>query len=191
VPGLLANENVPLPAVKLLRRKGFDVVATAETMPGASDEQVLRFSRDERRWLVTYDRDYGELVFSRGLPSPPAIVYLSSPGATASRDLCPLIPAFLKSLTVLLPRTLVQIGGTTADAYPARAPGSKTHLSAVPAKRDRSPRRHCAGAARSRILLVQLRRIGSVGCVSQLSLSMAACAAASRAIGTRNGEQLT
>ena len=74
--GLLANENVPLPAVKLLRAKGVDVVATAETMPGASDEQVLRFARDEGRWLVTYDRDYGELVFSRGLPSPPAIVYL-------------------------------------------------------------------------------------------------------------------
>lgn len=76
MPGLLANENVPLPAVKLLRAKGVDIVATAETMPGASDEQVLHFARDEGRWLVTYDRDYGELVFSRGLPSPPAIVYL-------------------------------------------------------------------------------------------------------------------
>jgi predicted nuclease of predicted toxin-antitoxin system len=45
-------------------------------MPGANDERVLDFARSEGRWLVTYDRDYGELVFSRGLTPPPAILYL-------------------------------------------------------------------------------------------------------------------
>ena len=34
---------------------------------------------------MTYDRDYGELVFSRGLPSPPAIVYLRQEAYPPSR----------------------------------------------------------------------------------------------------------
>lgn len=73
---LLVNENFPNPAVRVLRDRGVDVVAVAETMPGASDTAVLAAAREQERWLVTYDRDYGELVFSRRLPPPPAIVYL-------------------------------------------------------------------------------------------------------------------
>ncbi len=73
---LLVNENFPNPAVRVLRDKGVDVVAVAESMSGASDAAVLAAAREQERWLVTYDRDYGELVFSRRLPPPPAIVYL-------------------------------------------------------------------------------------------------------------------
>jgi predicted nuclease of predicted toxin-antitoxin system len=75
MPQLVANENFPLPAVKLLRERGVDVTAVAEVMSGSADEKVLDFARREGRWLVTFDRDYGELVFSRGLAAPPAILY--------------------------------------------------------------------------------------------------------------------
>lgn len=75
-PLLLANENFPAPALKRLRAAGFDVVAVAEDMPGASDQVVLARASELGRWLVTFDRDYGELVFLRDLPSPPAIIYL-------------------------------------------------------------------------------------------------------------------
>ena len=73
---LLANETFPGPAVRLLREKGADVLWASESMAGAPDVEVLVRARAECRWLLTYDRDYGELVFSRGLPPPPAIVYL-------------------------------------------------------------------------------------------------------------------
>lgn len=75
---LLVNENIPVPALRRLRAAGRDVVAVAvaEVMPGASDHAVLTQARDSGRWLVTFDRDYGELVFLRNLPSPPAIIYL-------------------------------------------------------------------------------------------------------------------
>ena len=73
---LLANENFPAPAIKKLRGAGIDVVAVAETMPAASDASVLAFARSEGRWIVTFDRDYGELVFKENLPPPPAILYL-------------------------------------------------------------------------------------------------------------------
>lgn len=72
---LLANENWPRPALLALRAAGLDVEAVAETMPAAGDAQVLRQAASQRRWLLTFDRDYGELVFARAVPPPPAIVF--------------------------------------------------------------------------------------------------------------------
>ena len=74
-PKLLANENFPLPAVRLLRAGGVDIETVLDVMPAASDEEVLAYARCERRWIVTFDRDYGDLVFRKGMP-PPAVVYL-------------------------------------------------------------------------------------------------------------------
>jgi predicted nuclease of predicted toxin-antitoxin system len=73
---LLANENWPRPALRALRAAGLDVEAVAEQMPRASDAEVLRHAAAEGRWVLTFDRDYGELVFARAAPPPPAIVYL-------------------------------------------------------------------------------------------------------------------
>jgi predicted nuclease of predicted toxin-antitoxin system len=73
---MLANENWPRPALLALRAQGLDVQAVGERMPGASDADVLRLAANEGRWLLTFDRDYGELVFAREAPPPSAIVYL-------------------------------------------------------------------------------------------------------------------
>ncbi len=73
---LLSNENWPRPALLALRAAGLDVLAVAESMPGASDTEVLSHAAEEHRWVLTFDRDYGELVFARAVPPPPAIVYL-------------------------------------------------------------------------------------------------------------------
>jgi len=73
---LLVNENFPRPAVRALRDEGVDVLAVAETMPGATDDAILAAARSQDRWLVTFDRDYGELVFKRRHPCPPAVLYL-------------------------------------------------------------------------------------------------------------------
>ncbi len=75
-PKLLANENFPLPAVRLLRGAGVDIQTVLDVMPAASDEEVLAYARREQRWIVTFDRDYGDLVFRKGMPPPPAIIYL-------------------------------------------------------------------------------------------------------------------
>mgnify|MGYP005837145171 CR=1 FL=1 len=74
--GLLANENFPVPALRKLREKGVDVVSVTEAMPAATDAEVMQHARETGRWVITFDRDYGELVFKRGLEPPPAIVYL-------------------------------------------------------------------------------------------------------------------
>jgi predicted nuclease of predicted toxin-antitoxin system len=73
---LLVTENFPRPALAALQAAGVDVEAVADTMAAASDRQVLARAAGEARWLVTFDRDYGELVFARKAPTPPAILYL-------------------------------------------------------------------------------------------------------------------
>ena len=75
-PPLLVNENFPVPALRRLRALGFDVLAVGEIMSGARDPVVLARACELGRWLITFDRDYGELVFQRGLPPPPAIVFI-------------------------------------------------------------------------------------------------------------------
>lgn len=72
---LLANENFPAPAIRKLRAAGVDVVAVREAMPSASDKEVMAYARREQRWIVTFDRDYGDLVFREGLLPPPAILF--------------------------------------------------------------------------------------------------------------------
>lgn len=71
----LANENVPLVSVRLLRTSGHDVAAIAEDSPGAKDSEVLARANREQRIVLTFDRDYGELIYRLGLPSPAGIVY--------------------------------------------------------------------------------------------------------------------
>jgi predicted nuclease of predicted toxin-antitoxin system len=75
-PEFLANENVPAPLVRLLRQRGLVVHAVGELMSSASDRIVLQHAHAHGLWLLTFDRDYGELVFARKAPAPPAIVYL-------------------------------------------------------------------------------------------------------------------
>lgn len=75
-PALIVNENFPVPALRVLRSQGVDVLSVQETMPGATDEAVLAMACETGRWLVTFDRDYGELVFSRQCAPPQAILYL-------------------------------------------------------------------------------------------------------------------
>ena len=73
---LLANENIPLASVRGLLKAGHDVVSVAELAPGISDEEVVRIARQENRIIVTFDRDYGELIFRRRLRAPAGILYL-------------------------------------------------------------------------------------------------------------------
>ena len=76
---LLANENIPLDSVRSLRDVGHDVLSISERSPGISDEEVVQIARTENRIIVTFDRDYGELIFRRGSPAPAGVWYLRFP----------------------------------------------------------------------------------------------------------------
>ena len=73
---LLANENIPLGMVLRLRELGHDVLAVGQTCPGVTDKVVLDLARREQRTLLTFDRDYGELIYLKRLPCPTGVIYL-------------------------------------------------------------------------------------------------------------------
>ncbi len=64
---LLADENVDWAVVERLRLDGHQVDSIAELSPGVSDEEVLRLAVATGAVLVTGDKDFGELVYRRGL----------------------------------------------------------------------------------------------------------------------------
>jgi len=70
----MADENFPRPALEVLRKAGFDVAWISEGQSGATDEQVLARSAAEGRTLLTFDKDFGELAFRRGLPAECGII---------------------------------------------------------------------------------------------------------------------
>lgn len=72
----LANENFPLLACQALSEQGFDIVSVTRVCPGARDEDVLARTSAEGRVVITFDKDYGTLVFRHRLPAPAGVVLL-------------------------------------------------------------------------------------------------------------------
>lgn len=73
---LLLDENMPRSAGKALASAGHDVAHMSDVEPAADDRRVLARARDYGRVLVTFDADFGDLVYQHGEAPPPAILYL-------------------------------------------------------------------------------------------------------------------
>jgi len=71
----LANENFPLASIFYLQTASQDVVAVIKETPGARDWEVLQRAATEARVILTFDRDYGELIYRRRLSVPAGVVY--------------------------------------------------------------------------------------------------------------------
>lgn len=73
---LLLDENMPRSAGEVLAAAGHDVAFAAVISAGADDAAVLELARDQGRVLVTFDADFGDLVYRQGAAPPQAIVYV-------------------------------------------------------------------------------------------------------------------
>jgi len=71
----LANENFPYPSIKILRESGYEIISIYEENRGIDDESVLKKAVDENLVILTFDSDYGKLLFHYKLTPPPAVVY--------------------------------------------------------------------------------------------------------------------
>lgn len=60
----LADESCDFVVVRVLRSEGYDVASVAESFPGSSDLEVLKQAVDQKRILLTEDKDFGEWVFA-------------------------------------------------------------------------------------------------------------------------------
>ena len=75
----LVDENFPGTAVTVLEAAGHDVVWVRAVAPGASDLDVLASAAREKRILVTFDKDFGELARGSALPSGCGVILLPLP----------------------------------------------------------------------------------------------------------------
>jgi predicted nuclease of predicted toxin-antitoxin system len=66
---LIADENILVDVVEWLRDAGHDVFSVRESMRGQDDERILRYAEETGRVILTDDKDFGELVFNRGMNS--------------------------------------------------------------------------------------------------------------------------
>jgi predicted nuclease of predicted toxin-antitoxin system len=51
------------------------MAAVIEDSPGAKDADVLAHATHEERIILTFDRDYGELIYRLGMPTPVGVAY--------------------------------------------------------------------------------------------------------------------
>jgi predicted nuclease of predicted toxin-antitoxin system len=73
---LLANENFPFPSILHLRNLGYDITSIGEDYAGVSDEFVMGVAEAEQRAILTFDRDYGELIFRHNYKPQKGVIYL-------------------------------------------------------------------------------------------------------------------
>lgn len=71
----LANENFPLTSVKIIQSAGYDISYIAFNASGISDSEVMEIAIEEHRTILTFDRDYGELIFKRNYKPKSGVIY--------------------------------------------------------------------------------------------------------------------
>jgi predicted nuclease of predicted toxin-antitoxin system len=82
---LCANENIAEDCVSRLRQRGHDVLWIRETAAGSSDLEVISRARSEQRLLITFDKDFGEMVFRQAANTTHGIILfrISQPSSMA------------------------------------------------------------------------------------------------------------
>ncbi len=71
---LLAKESLPASSIRRLRAAGIEVAAVREDASGTEVVSALDRALAEQRCLLTFDMDYGELIYRRGLAQAPGLV---------------------------------------------------------------------------------------------------------------------
>lgn len=66
---LLADANIESAIVSWLRSNGHDVLWAADLPPATSDNALIERANTEKRVLLTYDHDFGEMVYLQGRTS--------------------------------------------------------------------------------------------------------------------------
>jgi len=70
----LTDENLDQRIVQWLIDSGQDVIRVVDLSAGAQDPQILTLSMSERRFLMTDDKDFGELLIRRQIVAPGAVL---------------------------------------------------------------------------------------------------------------------
>lgn len=96
---ILADENFDAPLVAWLRGQGHVVLWMPEYAPGVEDTDILQLARAQQRVVITFDRDFGDLIFRQGV-RPPGVILLRFRIRCASE----LLSAFQEAWPTVEPR---------------------------------------------------------------------------------------
>lgn len=76
----LANENFPKPSIILLRNQGYIIESIQEMSPGIPDNDVLQLAVSTNLVILTFDKDYGEIIFRYNTQNPASVIYFRDKG---------------------------------------------------------------------------------------------------------------
>ncbi len=74
----LLDENVPYRVIIDLREQDINVKSVLELIPGSSDKEIISFANYNNYVVVTFDSDFGELIFREKL-SNQGVLYFRTP----------------------------------------------------------------------------------------------------------------
>lgn len=72
---LLADENFPSASIDQLNSAGLDTLSILQRYPGISDKDVILLANRESRLILTFDRDFGQLIFKEGIVPENGVLY--------------------------------------------------------------------------------------------------------------------
>ncbi len=90
--GYLADENIPLLIIKGLRVEGYAIESIPLSMCGMLDKKVMKYAFEKDLVIITFDKDFGQLVFKEGLESK-GIVLLRFPPTSPAK-----VKAFIREI---------------------------------------------------------------------------------------------
>ncbi|PHI17954.1 hypothetical protein CEQ90_20460 [Lewinellaceae bacterium SD302] len=72
---LLADENFPIASYNYLKGKGYNILHIInEKLDSISDIEVIEFAIKNDRLIITFDSDFGELIYKLGY-EPKGVIY--------------------------------------------------------------------------------------------------------------------
>ncbi len=82
----------------MLTEGGHDVLSVLDVNQRATDEEIMALAMEERRILITEDKDFGELVFVRRLPHPCVVRLVDMPVTEKVRAMRELIESHTNAM---------------------------------------------------------------------------------------------
>lgn len=89
----LLDENVPFELLPELVTRGHEVTHVARVDARADDEDILSRTVREQAILVTFDSDFGRLIFYERHAPPPGVIYMQARPDGAGRTIRVLLEA--------------------------------------------------------------------------------------------------
>jgi len=72
----LADENIPLSVIQQLRKEGYSIISVIEEFKSSSDKKIVELSSKNEWIIITFDKDFGELIYKQESNKPFGIILL-------------------------------------------------------------------------------------------------------------------